>query len=204
MPTESEVLPENRDEGLAEVKPARLEQQMSQRRRRDTPSSSHSSDPSPAGSLETLTSTPVTSLAAALPITAALLPSEHISHAMVFENELQNRLHAFESAISALEGELDGIDAKYRDEIADLTQRRDKANLDLMRRIEDVRTGKRMAIAALDALDERTRELKNMDHNQTPPLSEPEEPDSALRPMDKSEGAADLAARLHELRERRN
>ena len=182
MSTEPEVLPENRDEALAEaVKPARPDHQLSQRRRRDVPSP-QLPDPSPSTIPQTLSSTPLTSLAAALPLTAPLLPSEHISHAVVFENELQNRLHAFESAISALEGELDGLDAKYREEVADLTQRRDKASIDLMRRIEDIRTGKRMALAALDALDERTRELKKMEHAQPAPLSEPGEPDTAPAP----------------------
>lgn len=77
------------------------------------------------------------------------LPSEHINHTALFENELNNRAHGFESARDALEAELHGKQQKHAAEIAEKTARHEVECADLLRRIDDIKTAIRMAEAGL-------------------------------------------------------
>lgn len=79
------------------------------------------------------------------------LPSANVAHATVYENETQLRLSGFESGIIALQAELEGQEAHYRESVDELTDKHNKAKTELLKRIEDLQTGKRMAAAALDA-----------------------------------------------------
>ncbi len=78
------------------------------------------------------------------------LPSEHLVHADVFSNELNIRLAGFEAGIIALQGELEGQQEAYEAQVAELTGKHETAKAGLLKRIEDMQRGKRMAAAALD------------------------------------------------------
>lgn len=99
-------------------------------------------------------------MTAASAVPSTPLPSGNISHAVVFGNELQNRIHGFESGIIALQGELEGSQVTFDADIAELnqkiaerTEKRTAEKADLLRRIDDLQRAKRMATAALDAGD---------------------------------------------------
>lgn len=79
------------------------------------------------------------------------LPSGNVEHAAVYENETQIRLSGFESGIIALQAELEGQESRFNEEVGELTTKHNKAKAELLKRIEDLQTGKRMASAALDA-----------------------------------------------------
>jgi hypothetical protein len=78
------------------------------------------------------------------------LPSEHLIHADVFSNELNIRLAGFEAGIIALQGELEGQQQAHEAQVAELTKKHETAKAGLLKRIEDMQRGKRMAAAALD------------------------------------------------------
>ena len=94
------------------------------------------------------------------------MPNEHQVHHVVFFNEQQNRLHAFESGIIALRGEHDSRQAAFdaaaaeRDRIyneaklaAEQEHSDEMAALD--RRIEDMIVGREMAEAAIAVYEKR-------------------------------------------------
>lgn len=83
---------------------------------------------------------------------AVSLPSPHIDHSAVFENEMQNRLHQFNSGIIALQSEVEGQETAHQKAIAELTKKHDEAKADLVRRIANLERGKLAVSAALDSL----------------------------------------------------
>lgn len=99
------------------------------------------------------------------------LASPHISHADVYKSEGHNRMHGFETGIAALSGELEGQENAY---VAARDKRRAEfdraeneaaeahvsAKADLLRRIDDLTLGKRMAAAALDVYEEHERKAR--------------------------------------------
>ncbi len=99
------------------------------------------------------------------------LASPHISHADVYKSEGHNRMHAFETGIAALNGELEGQETAYQIARDKRQKEFDAANnvaetehiqskTDLLRRIDDMTLGKRMAAAALDVYEEEERKRK--------------------------------------------
>lgn len=84
----------------------------------------------------------------------ASLPSPNIEHASVFENQMQNSLHGFESGIIALQGELEGQQRAFEASQVEAAKKHETAKADLLRRIGDLETAKRMASAALDVKGE--------------------------------------------------
>lgn len=103
--------------------------------------------------------------AAPIQPTTDTAPSAHTTHAVVYENETKLRLAAFESGIVTLTGEMESRNEEFGDKIetlkiefeqatAKLTQEFNAEKADLLRRINDMQRGKRMACAALDAFSE--------------------------------------------------
>jgi hypothetical protein len=82
---------------------------------------------------------------------AGSLPSANIQHSTVFENELQGRLHAFRSGVTALQAEMEGQQQAFERDNAERAAKHDEAKRDLLRRIADMQMGEAMASAALDA-----------------------------------------------------
>lgn len=88
----------------------------------------------------------------ALPPTAtAMLPSEHLLHANVYENETQTRLQGFQSAILALKTQKEGAEAKHNTEVTEKETKHLSEMADLERRIVDLEEAENMALAALSA-----------------------------------------------------
>ena len=85
------------------------------------------------------------------------LPSGKIAHATTFHNEMQGRLHSFRSGIEALTSEMEGQQAEYTAEREKLDAEHQVKKGDLLRRIEDMRNGEAMALAAIDIWN-RTQE----------------------------------------------
>lgn len=90
------------------------------------------------------------------------LPSEHVNHSTVYQNETQVRLSAFESGIVTLQGEMEGqhsaftsavekLKIEFERKTAELTKEHNASKADLLRRIGDMQLGKAMSEAALDA-----------------------------------------------------
>lgn len=99
------------------------------------------------------------------PTSPMSLPSGNIVHADVYRDETNNRLAGFERGVIALTGEIEGQQETYdaevnrlrqecEDAVSRLTTSHDTAKRDLLRRLDDMNKGKRMAAAALDAGDQ--------------------------------------------------
>lgn len=67
------------------------------------------------------------------------LPSEHISHAAFFTNQLQNWRHGFSLALEALVAERNGRDEKFKTAVAEMTAKHEAERATLTRRIDDMR-----------------------------------------------------------------
>jgi hypothetical protein len=89
------------------------------------------------------------------------LPSPNIKHSDVFENQMNNSLHGFTSGVVALQGEMEGQEAAFQKAVADLTDKHNTAKADLLRRIGDLETARRMAAAALDVKNEPNPEAED-------------------------------------------
>lgn len=93
----------------------------------------------------------VETLPASLPAPVAGLPSAHIVHSDVLVNELNNRMHQFESGLAALQGELEGIEAVYQKDAEERRVKHEQEKADLMRRIQDFQRGIAILSGGLDA-----------------------------------------------------
>jgi hypothetical protein len=87
------------------------------------------------------------------PTTAILLPSEHVDFAALLENDLHNRIHAIQSGIAALEGELQGKEAKHNATVAEMTATHEADKAKLLARIDNLKTALRMAKSGVAAKD---------------------------------------------------
>jgi hypothetical protein len=90
------------------------------------------------------------------------LPSPNVAHATTYQNETQVRLSAFEAGIVGLQAEIDGqqdrfvskmekLKIEYERQTAALTTEHDANKAELLGQVDDMRLGKAMAEAALDA-----------------------------------------------------
>jgi len=95
------------------------------------------------------------------------LPSEHINHAALFMQEMNQRMATFDTGITALTSELEGgwekheaeckeIADRANQEIADRTDKANARKVDLLNRITDLQLARSMALAALDAKERGT------------------------------------------------
>lgn len=85
------------------------------------------------------------------------LPSGKVAHATTFYNELNQRLFGFRAGVEALQTEMEGQETEYRDKRDKLDSEHAAKKADLLRRIDDMRNGEMMALAAIDIWN-RTQE----------------------------------------------
>lgn len=95
----------------------------------------------------------IQSLTAPEPTTAILLPSEHVDFAALLENDLHNRIHAIQSGIAALEGELQGKQSKHDSTVAEMSAVHEADKAKLLARIDNLKTALRMAKSGVAAKD---------------------------------------------------
>lgn len=81
------------------------------------------------------------------------LPSPNIIHWQVLKNEVTIKLAQYESGLTSLNLELDGVEQRYMADLDELTQRRDRRKADLAIQIEDIEVARSMANASIDVAD---------------------------------------------------
>lgn len=78
----------------------------------------------------------------------ASLPSQHIDHSANFANELDARLLGFQSALMAVEADMEGMQAKYEKDAAEAAQKHSTEMASRERLKRDINRSKAMAEAA--------------------------------------------------------
>lgn len=84
-------------------------------------------------------------------ITAPSLPDLHLNHTAAFVNEIENRLHAFGSAIAALKQAKEGAEIEHNTMVAELNGKHLQHIQKLDRKIADMERSQKMAQAAFDS-----------------------------------------------------
>lgn len=81
------------------------------------------------------------------------LPSQDVVHWRVLANEVTIKMAGYDAGLTNLNTELDGVEQRYRADLDELTQRRDKRKNDLLVQIEDIEVARSMVAKALDVAD---------------------------------------------------
>jgi len=82
------------------------------------------------------------------------MPSMHIEHSTVFQNELSVRIGGFDTGIMTLTVEMDGLQRAYEADAAKRAEEHAAAIEQRHRLKRDLERGRRMALAAQAAYDE--------------------------------------------------
>lgn len=79
---------------------------------------------------------------------AAQLPSQHVDHSAAFANELDARLFGFQSALAAVEADMDGMQTKYEKDATEASQKHATEMASRERLQRDIKRSQAMAEAA--------------------------------------------------------
>jgi len=82
------------------------------------------------------------------PTATPSLPSQHVDHSAAFANELDARLFGFQSALAAVEADMDGMQAKYEKDAAEASQKHATEMASRERLKRDIKRSQAMAEAA--------------------------------------------------------